>query len=215
MAIQKPKRIQGKVRSYDATKGGGVILAQNKAFEFYTSDMRYELEAGDLRKNIVVEFLPEEGQKKHYAKAIEIYDTASSLRFKVPDKFIYTRELGFDEWQTIELARETLSCHSAESYADAMNKLVDQAKTFKANALLDLNQFQSAKNKQQPYVCKARPAIVAKPYSKGSHKRADLMGLNEAMRGSSKSGGNPWILWGTSGALLAIMLTFAAVFALR
>ena len=213
MANKSKNRIKGKIKSYSPTKGTGSIIAKRKVFEFYTSDMVYELEANDLRKDVNVEFLPDEGTNKHYAKAIEICDSASSVRFEVPEKFLYTRELGFDDWLTIEIAKETMSCRSSESYADAMNKLVEKAKTYKANALIDL--IKSTKNKQEPYVCRAQPAVVAKPSPKGAHTRGDLMGLNHALRQNTQSGGTGWVLWAILGGLVVIAGIVGVILALR
>lgn len=208
------EKTRGKIRSYDSLKKSGSIIAKKRVYEFYTSDLVYELEVADLRKDVAVEFFPDEGTKKHYAKAIEICDATSSLRFEVPDKFLHTRELSFDDWQTIELSKETMACRSAESYTDAMNKLVEQAKSFKANALIDLNKFQSNKNKQEPFVCKAHFAVVGKPSAKGSKTRSDLMGMNELLRAKSNSGGSGWIPWGIS-ALVITLITAGMMFALR
>ena len=128
---------------------------------------------------------------------------------------MYTRDLGFDDWQTLEISKETMSCRSAESYADAMNKLVEKAKTFKANALIDVNKFQSTKNKQEPYVCRAQLAIVAKQNAKGAHKRSDLTGLNQALGKNKKGSGNGAIIWAVVGMVVVLSSIFGAILVLR
>lgn len=182
------KKSKGKIKSYDPVKKQGVIIAKKKLYNFFASDLVYEIEIDNLKKDVFVSFAPEEGKSKHYAKSIEVSGDASSVRYDLPDKFLYTRELGFDDWETLELAKEPLLCRSAESYTDAMNKLVERAKEYKANAIIDLNKFQSTKNKDQPYVCKARLAVVAKASPRGTHKKIDLIGVNQALRKNKKSG---------------------------
>ena len=108
-----------------------------------------------------------------------------------------------------------MSCRSAESYADAMNKLVEKAKLYKANALIDLNKFQSTKNKQEPYVCKAQLAIIAKQNAKGMHKRSDLTGLNHALNKTKKGNGSAAIIWAIVGMVVVLSSIFGAILVLR
>lgn len=208
-----PKKSKGKIKSYDPAKKQGVIVAKKKLFNFYASDLVYEIEIDNLRKDVAVSFIPEEGKTKHYAKGIEVTDDASSVRYDLPDKFIYTRELGFDDWETLELSKEPLLCRSAESYSEAMNRLVEKAKEYKANALIDLNKFQSTKNKEQPYVCKARLAVVGKASPRGAHKKVDLIGVNAAL-GKNKKSGNTGMIVAVVVAMLVVLAGMVTAFVL-
>lgn len=196
------KKRQGVVKEYSSAKKTGVILAEKTAYLFHASDLLYELELPDIKPKATVSFLPEKMQQHLYARDIEISVPPGMQRYNLPDKFLTTRQLGFDDWETLERSIKKVQAASRSSYEAALKDLVDQARAVKANALLDLNKFQ---NKQGEYVQSATFAVVAKPAHNGPYLGKDLVGINRRLRGQSTVP-TSWILGGVAMVIGIIIL---------
>lgn len=196
------KKRQGIVKEYNPAKKTGVVVADKKNYLFHASDLLYELELVDIKPKATVAFLPEKMQENLYARDIEISVPPGMQRYNLPDKFLTTRQLGFDDWETLERSIKKVQAVSRSSYEEALKDLVEQARIVKANALLDLNKFQ---NKQGEYVQSATFAVVAKPALNGAYLGKDLVGVNRRLRGDS-SVPTSWILGGVAMVVGIILL---------
>lgn len=211
--MASPAKKTGKVKSYDSTKNKGVILSGKQQYHFFTSDLVYEIDADNLRKGVEVVFVAE-GKSKPVASEIEISDSASAVRYELPEGFKHTRELGFDEWQTIEISKQPISVRSSEGHEQALSRLIEKAKAVKANALIDLKKIKSKKSPDEPYVCKAQFAVIGKVSPRGDYARVDLLGLNERLKKRS-TGNNKIYLFAGLAVGLAVLIVTALIFILK
>jgi hypothetical protein len=200
-------KLNGKVREYSPTKKMGVIMAGKQSYHFFASDMLYELEISELRKDLTLAFRPEPGEQKIYAREIEILEDPNALRYEIPNCFLHTRELSLDDWDTVEMSRDMYRAYSDLSFEDALNKLVENAKAVGANALLDIKKLQNPQGARYGY--RGYYAVVAKPVANGAHSRLDLIGLNQRLR--KANGGDKTVLWIVAGGISTLVVSTVIV----